>query len=421
MTSPRSTTEAAALNIVLGVAGGIAAYKSASLLRLLVEAGYRVTVVPTEAALHFVGQATWEALSGQPIAGGLWQNTHEVPHVALGRSADLVIVAPATADLLGRAAHGLADDLLTNVLLTATCPVVLAPAMHTEMWENAATRANVELLRSRGVTVVEPDEGRLTGADSGKGRLPEPDQLFATAVAILRRAGLPRHDLAGRRVVVTAGGTREPLDPVRFLGNRSSGRQGFAMAAAAARRGADVVLISANSTLPTPAGVKRIEVGSAAELQAAVTQEALTADVVVMAAAVADFRPVQVQPTKIKKNDLATDAPAPIALERTDDILAGLVREARNRSTPQVIVGFAAETVESHQDLVRMGRDKRAAKGCDLLVCNQVGGVESAFESLTNEVVIVSADDRVTQIARADKDVVADAVWDHIVDVTAAP
>ena len=250
-------------SVVLGVSGGIAAYKVAQLLRLFTEGGFDVRVVPTHAALEFVGKATWEALSGHPIASDVWTDAHDVPHVMVGREADLVFVAPATADLMARAAHGLANDLLTNVLLTATCPIVLAPAMHTEMWDNSATQANVATLRSRGVVVLDPDEGRLTGADSGKGRLPEPQALFDAALATLQ--GNPA-DLAGKRVVVSAGGTREHVDPVRFLGNRSSGRQGFAVAAAAARRGAEVTLIAANVSLPTPAGVKRVDVVSAQEL-----------------------------------------------------------------------------------------------------------------------------------------------------------
>ena len=247
-------TGAPAPRVVLGVGGGIAAYKVASLLRGLAESGCSVRVVPTAAALRFVGAPTWAALSGQPVATDVWDDAHAVPHVQLGRDADLVVVAPATADLLARAAHGLADDLLTNVLLTARCPVLFAPAMHTEMWEHPATRANVATLRERGVVVLDPAVGRLTGADSGPGRLPEPEQILEAALRLLAAPG-PRPDLAGHRVVVSAGGTREPLDPVRFLGNRSSGRQGYALAATAAARGAEVVLVSANVTLPAPAGV----------------------------------------------------------------------------------------------------------------------------------------------------------------------
>ena len=252
--------------VVLGVAGGIAAYKACELLRRFTESGHDVTVVPTAAALEFVGAPTWAALSGKPVSTEVWTDVHEVPHVRIGQAADLVVVAPATADLMARAAHGLADDLLTNTLLTARCPVVLAPAMHTEMWEHPATAANVATLRSRGVVVVEPAEGRLTGRDTGKGRLPEPAEIFELAVEVLAR-GAARPDLAGRRVVVSAGGTREYLDPVRFLGNRSSGLQGYALARAAAARGAEVTLVSANVSLPDPAGVKVVRVETTAQLR----------------------------------------------------------------------------------------------------------------------------------------------------------
>src|SRR6185369_6824681 len=282
--------------VILGVAGGIAAYKACELLRLFTESGHSVRVVPTAAALTFVGEATWAALSGQPVASEVWAGVHEVPHVRLGQHADLVVVAPATADLLAKAAHGLADDLLTNTLLTARCPVFFAPAMHTEMWEHPATRANVATLRDRGAIVVEPAVGRLTGADSGKGRLPDPAELFAVAQRLLRRgaAAPDRADYAGRHVVITAGGTREPLDPVRFIGNRSSGKQGYALARAAVARGARVTVVAANVTLPAPAGADVVPVETTAELREATLKAAGTADVVVMAAAPADFRPAEV-------------------------------------------------------------------------------------------------------------------------------
>jgi phosphopantothenoylcysteine decarboxylase/phosphopantothenate--cysteine ligase len=326
--------------VVLGVAGGIAAYKACSLLRLLTESGCDVTVVPTRAALEFVGAPTWAALSGKPVSTSVWDNVHQVPHVRLGQEADLVIVAPATADLLARAAHGLADDLLTNVLLTARCPVVMAPAMHTEMWQHPATQANVELLRSRGVTVVEPAYGRLTGADSGPGRLPEPEVLAEIAAGLLAGTGVSAHsgrDLDGRTVVVSAGGTREPLDPVRFLGNRSTGKQGWALAEAARDRGARVILVAANVAMSDPSGIQTIRVETADEMQQAIAAALPSADAVVMAAAVADFRPVAVADTKIKKDDSGS-VPTPIALERTPDILAGLVA-GRARSAYPVIVG----------------------------------------------------------------------------------
>src|SRR3954447_6220963 len=285
--------------VVLGVCGGIAAYKSCELLRLFTESGHGVRVVPTASALKFVGARTWAALSGRPVATDVWDDAHEVPHVRIGRAADLVVVAPATADLLARAAQGRADDLLTNVLLTATCPLVFAPAMHTEMWEHAATQANVATLRRRGALVLEPAVGRLTGADTGKGRFPEPDEVFEVCRDVLTR-GVTAPDLSGRSVVVSAGGTREPIDPVRFLGNRSSGRQGLALARTAAARGARVTLVAANVSLPDPAGVAVRRVQTTAELQEQVVAACADADAVVMAAAPADFRPVDVAMAKIK-------------------------------------------------------------------------------------------------------------------------
>src|SRR5436305_2350361 len=292
----------AAPRVVLGVSGRIAAYKACELLRLFTESGHDVRVVPTDSALRFVGQATWAALSGNPVTTNVWSDVEQVPHVRIGQTADLVVVAPATADLIARAAAGRADDLLTATLLTARCPVVFAPAMHTEMWEHPATQDNVATLRSRGVVVLEPAVGRLTGADTGPGRLPEPAEIFAAATLLLDRADVPL-DLAGRHVVVTAGGTREPLDPVRFLGNRSSGRQGVALAEAARDLGADVTLIAAHLEVPEPAGVTVVEAGTADELLAATTAAARDADLVVMCAAVADYRPAAAADRKLKKRD----------------------------------------------------------------------------------------------------------------------
>ena len=395
---------AAAPRVVLGVAGGIAAYKACEFLRRLTEGGAHVRVVPTRAALEFVGAATWAALSGQPVATDVWDDVHEVPHVRIGREADLLVVAPATADLLARAAHGLADDLLTSTLLTARCPVLLAPAMHTEMWEHPATRANVATLRARGALVLDPAVGRLTGADSGPGRLPEPAEIHAACLRVLARgaAGLVP-DLAGRRVVVSAGGTREPLDPVRFLGNRSSGRQGYALAATALARGAEVVLVSANVALPDPAGATLARVGTAEELRAAVLDAAGTADAVVMAAAVADFRPARWQPGKIKSDA----APEPVALVRNPDVLAEV---AAHRARPgQVVVGFAAET----HDLLGGARAKLARKGCDLLVVNEVGeGL--GFEVPDNAAVVLGADGSALEVPRGPKEALADVVWDLV-------
>jgi phosphopantothenoylcysteine decarboxylase / phosphopantothenate---cysteine ligase len=392
--------------VVLGVSGGIAAYKAVELLRQLTETGHDVRVVPTASALEFVGAPTWAALSGKPVTASTWDDVHEVPHVRIGQEADVVVVAPATANLLAKAAHGLADDLLTNTLLTARCPVVLAPAMHTEMWEHPATQANVATLRSRGVIVVEPAVGRLTGADSGKGRLPEPEELALLVRRVLARGGLPA-DLAGRRVVVSSGGTREHLDPVRFLGNRSSGRQGHALARAAAARGAEVVLVS-SSHLPDPAGVKVVQVTSALEMHDAVLSEATSADVVVMAAAVADYRPAERLATKRKKTDtLAVD------LVQNPDILIELVAARR---PGQVLVGFAAETGDDHADVLTHGREKLARKGCDLLVVNEVGeaGHPTGFEGPQNAATVLGADGSTTEVPLGTKDALADVVWDLV-------
>jgi phosphopantothenoylcysteine decarboxylase/phosphopantothenate--cysteine ligase len=390
--------------VVLGVAGGIAAYKSVELLRRLTESGHDVQVVPTRAALEFVGAATWTALSGKPVRTDVWTGVEEVPHVRIGQSADLVVVAPATADLLARAAHGLADDLLTNVLLTARCPVLMAPAMHTEMWEHPATTANVAVLRARGVQVVEPAVGRLTGKDSGRGRLPEPAELFELCLQAL--AGRPQ-DLAGRRVVVSAGGTREHLDPVRFLGNRSSGKQGHALARTARARGAEVVLVS-TAELPDPAGVTVLRVGSALELREAVLGQAAAADAVVMAAAVADYRPVERLPVKRKKTETLV-----VELVQNPDVLAELVQARR---PGQVLVGFAAETGDAEGDVLAHGRAKLARKGCDLLVVNEVGeaGHPTGFEVDTNAATVLAADGGEHTVPLGSKDALADVVWDLV-------
>jgi phosphopantothenoylcysteine decarboxylase / phosphopantothenate---cysteine ligase len=406
--SPRaSASDADRPRIVLGVTGGIAAYKACEVLRLLTEAHYDVTVVPTQAALKFVGEPTWAALSGNRVRLDLFDDVHEVAHVRLGQQADLVLVVPATADVLARAAHGLADDLLTNVLLTARGPVVFAPAMHTEMWNHPATTANVATLRSRGAIVIEPAVGRLTGPDSGVGRLPEPAEIAEVARRVLSRGrdGL-RPDLAGRRVVVSAGGTREALDPVRFLGNRSSGRQGYALAMTAIARGAEVTLVSANVTLADPAGAKVVRVGSADELRSAVLDAAADADAVVMAAAVADFRPVTISTSKIKKSDAD---PAAVELTRNADVLAELGRLDRPRRAAQVIVGFAAET----DDVLANGRVKLASKGADLLVVNEVGATKG-FDVAENAATILGADGTAVDVPAGPKPALADVVWDLV-------
>ena len=409
--------------VVLGVGAGIAAYKSCELLRLLTESGHQVRVVPTPDALRFVGEATWAALSGQPVTTDAWTGVSEVPHVRIGQTADLVLVAPATADLMARAAAGMAGDLLTATLLTAQCPVLYAPAMHTEMWEHPATQANVTLLRRRGAVVLEPATGRLTGQDSGPGRLPDPAAIFAVATRLLARGTLAA-DLAGRRVVVSAGGTREEIDPVRFIGNWSTGTQGYALASTAAARGAEVIVVAANVALPDPAGAKVTRVVSAREMHDAVQAAATGADAVVMAAAVADYRPAARSPAKVKKDGRPA---GPVELTENPDILAGLaaVRKAQQAArsahdperagftppapVPQVLVGFAAETDTSPEG----ARAKLARKGCDLLVVNPVGN-GLGFGTPDNEAVVYGADGSVTPIPRGPKEILADVVWDLV-------
>jgi phosphopantothenoylcysteine decarboxylase/phosphopantothenate--cysteine ligase len=400
--------------VVLGVSGGIAAYKACELLRRFTESGHDVTVVPTASALRFVGAPTWAALSGKPVTTEVWDSVHEVPHVRIGQAAALVVVAPATADVLAKAAHGLADDLLTNTLLTARCPVVFAPAMHTEMWEHPATQANVATLRARGAVVIDPAEGRLTGADTGKGRLPDPGEIFGVATDLLARGGdhgaAPVQDLAGRRVVVSAGGTREYLDPVRFIGNRSSGLQGYALARTAAARGAEVTLVAANVTLPDPAGVKVVKVETTAQLQERVVEASAAADAVVMAAAPADFRPLEVSSAKIKKSD---DGSSPeIRLTQNPDILAGLAADRPNDHI--VVVGFAAETGDAAGSVMDHARAKLARKGCDLLVVNDVGG-GAVFGSEHNEAVVLAADGSAASVPLGSKSALAHVIWDRVV------
>lgn len=394
--------------ILVGVAGGIAAYKTCSLVRLFAEAGHDVTVVPTANALQFVGEATWAALSGRPVASGVFASVHEVQHVRLGRQADLVVVAPATADLLARAAGGRADDLLTNVLLTAGCPVVMAPAMHTEMWQHPATVANVATLRSRGIAVIEPAEGRLTGPDTGKGRMPEPGEIHQIAVSVLGSPAIATQmagqDLAGRRVLVSAGGTRESIDPVRFLANASSGQMGVAVARAAAARGAEVHLVAAHLATVLPSGVSVELVRSTADLDQAMRASAEAADLIVMAAAPADFTPAAPVGSKIKKQE---GSGLTLELHQTTDILAGISAERRQG---QVVIGFAAETAPEPSDLLELGRAKLTRKGCQLLVLNDVSGGRVFGEAAT-EVTIISGDGVVAHL-RADKLIAAHAILD---------
>jgi phosphopantothenoylcysteine decarboxylase / phosphopantothenate---cysteine ligase len=401
------------VRIVLGISGGIAAYKAVDVCRRLVDAGHRVTPVLTDAARHFVGAATFSALASDPVPGGLWEPLEGgIAHTRLGQTADLVVVAPATADLLARYAAGMADDLLTATLLATRAPVVVCPAMHTEMWEHPAVVENVATLRRRGVHVVPPESGRLAGGDEGTGRMAEPETIVNALLAVLdaevgaeedadvRRSGLRRADLVGRRVVVSAGGTREAIDPVRVITNRSSGKQGHAVAEAAADRGAQVTLVTA-SRLPAPARVDTVRVESAAEMEAAMDAAAREADVVVMAAAVADFRP------KVAWEQKVHGVPE-LVLEPTPDILAGLV--ARRRPG-QVLVGFAAET----EDVVAGARRKLDQKRVDLLVVNDVSAPGAGFDHDTNEVTILSSDGGAIEVPLGSKRQVADAVLDAVV------
>ena len=382
------------MRIVLGIGGGIAAYKSALLLRLLTEAGHHVVPMPTRAALEFVGAPTWEALSGEPVSTDVFDRVDTVNHVRQGQAADLVIVAPATADLLARAAHGLADDLLTTTLLATEAPVLLAPAMHTQMWENPAVRENVAALRRQGRHVLDPASGRLTGQDTGPGRLPDPEAIRDAALALVAEpAQTPtRPSLSGLRAVVSTGGTQEPLDPVRFLGNRSSGKQGLAVARALQAAGAQVDLVAGHTEVALPEGDEGLSVhrvGTALELQEAMQRLSREADVVVMTAAVADFRPAEIAESKIKKTDDDNDAPT-IVLTRNPDILRGLVQARDDSGREQLIVGFAAETGDAQTDPLEFGRAKLIRKGCDLLCVNQVG-TDLVFGQDTTRVTILEA------------------------------
>ena len=435
----------ARLTIVVGVTGGIAAYKAVGVIRALVLDGHSVHVVATEAALRFVGRPTLEAISRNPVATDLYEGVAEVRHVALGQSADLIVIAPATANTIAKLAAGIADDLLGNTVLASTAPLVIAPAMHTEMWRIPTTVANIATLRGRGVTIVGPASGQLTGADSGPGRMEEPEVIVRAAlraagatpraveapapialpsgaaavndVVVLserRRANeaarLPRGgvDLAGRRVVISAGGTREPLDPVRFLGNRSSGRQGVALASAALARGAEVVLVAAHLEVDPPEGVELVEVQTALELQSAVAEAARSADIVVMTAAVADYRPAETRDAKIKKSEAGETLT--LELVANPDILAGLAHDKRDG---QVLVGFAAETEPDPSALIELGRGKLAAKGCDFLVLNQVGWTQG-FATESNEVVVLRKGGDIVMEASGTKLSVADRILDVI-------
>lgn len=407
------------MNIVLGVTGGIAAYKAVFLARLLVEAGHDLHVVPTRDALRFVGAPTWEAISRNSVTTSVHDDVPEVRHVALGQRADLVVVAPATANTLARMTAGLADDLLGTTLLATQAPVLVAPAMHTEMWQHPATQDNVAILRARGVHFVGPESGRLTGDDSGPGRMSEPETIAARIRELLGeelttdRDAEP-HDLEGMRVLVTAGGTREPIDPVRYIGNRSSGRQGVEIAKAAAMRGAKVVLVAANVDESILAGVKResvriVPVGTASELEQAALAAAEGADVIVMAAAVSDYRVANVSEGKLRKEDTPGAAPT-LTLVENPDILVELVRRS---STEQYIVGFAAETVSSVDELIERGRRKRDRKGVDLLAVNAVGWSEG-FEADENTLHLIDAENTVVDVVTGSKRDTAHGLLDTV-------
>lgn len=394
-------------NIVVGVAGGIAAYKACHLVRNFKEAGEDVRVVPTENALNFVGAATFEALSGHPVSTTVFDAVDEVQHVNVGQHADAVVIAPATADLIARLATGRADDLLTATVLVATCPVIVAPAMHTEMWLNPATQDNVATLRRRGITVIEPAHGRLTGADSGPGRLPEPDQI-AEIVRTELAGYRVEHRWKGKRVVISAGGTREELDPVRYLGNRSSGRQGFALAEWACQMGADVTIVAGNTApLPVPSGAKVRSIISTRELEQAMREEARDADVVIMAAAVSDFRPAEVAESKMKKGQ-ADDALSTLHLVENPDVLKGLVaaRDCAELPAECVIVGFAAETGDADKSALEYAQEKFARKGCDVLMANEVGR-DKTFGQKSNEGWILRSGQEPLRVEHGSKQVVA--------------
>jgi phosphopantothenoylcysteine decarboxylase / phosphopantothenate---cysteine ligase len=391
------------VNIVVGVTGGIAAYKAVAVIRAFVLGGHDVQVVATEAALRFVGKPTLEAISRNGVHTDLYEGVAQVRHVAIGQAADLIVVAPATADFLAKIAAGLADDLLGNTILASRAPLVVAPAMHTEMWHNAATVANMALLRTRGVIAVGPASGQLTGDDSGPGRMAEPHDIVTAALA-----AVTVKDLAGHTILVTAGGTREPLDPVRFVGNRSSGRQGVAIAVAAAARGADVTLVAANLEIPVPDSVTVVTVGTARELDEAAQRESRVADAVIMAAAVADYRPESVSEAKIKK-DAAGDR-FTIDMVKNPDILVGLVK---SRPAGQILIGFAAETEPDQDALLSIGRAKISSKGCDYLVINRVGWTET-FGSATNSVTVLNDSGDIVMEASGDKTIVADRILDLI-------
>ena len=389
--------------LILGVGGGISAYKSADLLRRLQDVGFGVTVIPTRASLNFVGVATWEALSGRPVNQNLWENVHEVPHIKKAREADLIVIAPATADLIAKISGGIADDLLTNVVSAASCPIVLVPAMHPEMWLSAANQENIAKLRSRGILVIEPDEGRMTGDDFGVGRYPEVSRIISEVSSFAEI----KSDLLGKKVLITAGGTREAIDPVRFIGNHSSGKQGYAIAVAARNRGAQVVLISANSSLQDPPGVKVIKVSSASQMQESLAKEFTDSQILVMAAAVADARPLSLSQEKIKKGNLEN-----IELQLNPDLLREL---GAIRGKNQVLVAFAAETESIGDATIEAARTKMISKGADLIFLNDVSNGAIFGEDKTSGI-LIDSDGTSVEFKLQSKDTLADLLLDSALD-----
>ena len=389
--------------LILGVGGGISAYKSADLLRRLQDVGFAVTVIPTRASLNFVGPATWEALSGRPVNQNLWENVHEVPHIKSARQANLIVIAPATADLIAKISGGIADDLLTNVVSVASCPIVLVPAMHPEMWLSVANQENIATLRSRGILVIEPDEGRMTGEDFGVGRYPEVSRIISEVSSFAEI----KSDLLGKKVLITAGGTREAIDPVRFIGNHSSGKQGYAIAVAARNRGAQVVLISANSSLQDPPGVKVIKVSSASQMQESLAKEFTDSQILVMAAAVADARPLSLSQEKIKKGNLEN-----IELQLNPDLLREL---GAIRGKNQVLVAFAAETESIGDATIEAARTKMISKGADLIFLNDVSNGAIFGEDKTSGI-LIDSDGTSVEFNLQSKDTLADLLLDSALD-----
>ena len=388
--------------LLLGVAGGISAYKSCDLLRRLQDEGFIVDVVPTAASLNFVGKATWEALSGRNVVTDLWSDVTNVPHISLAKESDLIVIAPATADLLAKLASGRADDLLTNIVLASTSPKILVPAMHPEMWSNAATVENVKVLKERGFLVVEPAEGRMTGSDFGVGRYPDTVKIIEAVNKTIQQSA----DLTGKRILITAGGTREPIDPIRFIGNRSSGKQGFALAMAAASRGAQVHLVTANTDLPIIEGITTTAVETADQMAAVLAIEFPHCDALIMSAAVADAKVLNYSEKKIKKESLGT-----VELDKNPDILKSL---SKSKKIGQVIVGFAAETSSNASALEQSGFDKLASKSLDIIYVNNVSG-GAIFGSDKTEGLIIDNQKNVIKVPEISKDTLSDILLDQLV------